>query len=249
MLIDTHAHINMLENPELAIIEAKDAGVSQIVIPSASEDDFEKILDLCHRFENVYALLGVHPEDCEKFDNNTAKKIIELAKDEKVKGIGEIGLDYHYTKENKEIQKRVFITQIEIAKMLDLPIVVHDREAHFDTLEILKEYKVKKAVLHCFSGSVEFMKQCCALGYKIAIGGVVTFKNAKEIKEVAKEIDINDLMLETDCPFLAPHPFRGMENSPKYVPFIAKEIANLREISYDNIVINTTKNAKEFFNI
>ncbi|MBQ2983980.1 MAG: TatD family hydrolase [Candidatus Gastranaerophilales bacterium] len=249
MLIDTHAHINMLENPELAIIEAKDAGVSQIIIPSASEDDFEKILDLCHRFEDVYALLGVHPEDCEKFDNNTAKKIIELAKDEKVKGIGEIGLDYHYTKENKEIQKRVFITQIEIAKMLDLPIVVHDREAHFDTLEILKEYKVKKAVLHCFSGSVEFMKQCCALGYKIAIGGVVTFKNAKEIKEVAKEIDINDLMLETDCPFLAPHPFRGMENSPKYVPFIAKEIANLREISYDNIVINTTKNAKEFFNI
>lgn len=249
MLIDTHAHINMLENPELAIIEAKDAGVSQIIIPSASEDDFEKILDLCHRFEDVYALLGVHPEDCEKFDNNTAKKIIELAKDEKVKGIGEIGLDYHYTKENKEIQKRVFITQIEIAKMLDLPIVVHDREAHFDTLEILKEYEVKKAVLHCFSGSVEFMKQCCALGYKIAIGGVVTFKNAKEIKEVAKEIDINDLMLETDCPFLAPHPFRGMENSPKYVPFIAKEIANLREISYDNIVINTTKNAKEFFNI
>jgi len=249
MLIDTHAHINMLENSELAIIEAKDAGVSQIIIPSASEDDFEKILDLCHRFEDVYALLGVHPEDCEKFDNNTAKKIIELAKDEKVKGIGEIGLDYHYTKENKEIQKRVFITQIEIAKMLDLPIVVHDREAHFDTLEILKEYKVKKAVLHCFSGSVEFMKQCCALGYKIAIGGVVTFKNAKEIKEVAKEIDINDLMLETDCPFLAPHPFRGMENSPKYVPFIAKEIANLREISYDNIVINTTKNAKEFFNI
>ena len=249
MLIDTHAHINMLENPELAIIEAKDAGVSQIIIPSASEDDFEKILDLCHRFEDVYALLGVHPEECEKFDNNTAKKIIELAKDEKVKGIGEIGLDYHYTKENKEIQKRVFITQIEIAKMLDLPIVVHDREAHFDTLEILKEYEVKKAVLHCFSGSVEFMKQCCALGYKIAIGGVVTFKNAKEIKEVAKEIDINDLMLETDCPFLAPHPFRGMENSPKYVPFIAKEIANLREISYDNIVINTTKNAKEFFNI
>ncbi len=249
MLIDTHAHINMLENPELGIIEAKDAGVSQIIIPSASEDDFEKILDLCHRFDDVYALLGVHPEDCEKFNDNTAKKIIELAKDEKVKGIGEIGLDYHYTKENKEIQKRVFKTQIEIAKMLDLPIVVHDREAHFDTLEILKEYKVKNAVLHCFSGSVEFMKQCCALSYKIAIGGVVTFKNAKEIKEVAKEIDINNLMLETDCPYLAPHPFRGMENSPKYVPFIAKEIANLREISYDNVVINTTKNAKEFFNI
>ncbi len=249
MLIDTHAHIDMLENPELAIKEAKDAGVKEIIIPSASEDSFDKILELCHKYNDIYALLGVHPEDCEKFSDSTAKKIIELAKDKKVVGIGEIGLDYHYTKENKDIQKRVFNIQIEIAKILDLPIVVHDREAHGDVLNILKEQKVKKVLLHCYSGSVEFMRECTSLGYKIALGGVVTFKNAKEPKEVAREVNLSDLMLETDCPYLAPHPFRGSENSPKYIGFVAKEIANLKNISYDSVVIETTKNAKEFFNL
>ncbi|MBQ8847787.1 MAG: TatD family hydrolase [Candidatus Gastranaerophilales bacterium] len=249
MLIDTHAHINMLENPELGIKEARQAGVKEIIIPAASEDDFEKILEICHKFEDVYALLGVHPEDCEKFNDNTAKKIIELSKDKKVIGIGECGLDYHYTKENKDIQKRCFQTQIEIAKMLNLPLVVHDRDAHYDVLEILKSNKLQKVLLHCFSGSVEFMKECCSLGYKIALGGVVTFKNAKVPKEVAQEIKMEDLMLETDCPYLTPHPFRGYENSPKYIGFTAKEIAKLRNIPYDSVVVQTTKNAKEFFNI
>ncbi|MBQ8635709.1 TatD family hydrolase [bacterium] len=249
MLIDTHAHIDMLSDPEKGILEAREAGVKEIIIPSASEDSFEKILEICHKFEDVYATLGVHPEDCEKFNDTTAKKIIELAKDSKVVGIGEIGLDYHYTKENKDIQKRVFNTQLEIAKMLDLPIVIHDREAHLDTLEILKAHKVKNVLLHCYSGSVEFMKECCALGYKIALGGVVTFKNAREPKNVAIEVDMENLMLETDCPYLAPHPFRGVENSPKYIGFVAKEIANLRNIPYDSVVSQTSQNAREFFNL
>ncbi len=249
MLIDTHAHINMLTNPDLGIIEARNAGVEEIIIPSACENDFERILELCHKFEKVYALLGVHPEDCEKFSDETAKKIINLAKDKKVVGIGEIGLDYHYTKENKDIQKHCFINQIEIAKMLKLPIVVHDRDAHFDTLEILKSEKAQRVLLHCFSGSVEFMKECVKLGYKIALGGVVTFKNAKVIKEVAYNVDLSDLMLETDCPYLAPHPFRGEENSPKYIGFVAKEIAKIKNIPYDSVVVQTAKNAREFFNL
>lgn len=249
MLIDTHAHINMLENPDEAIIEARNAGVEEIIIPSAGEEDFDIILDLCQKHEKVYALLGVHPENCEKFSDETAKKIIKSAQNEKVVGIGEIGLDYHFTKENKEIQKNCFINQIEIAKMLNLPVVVHDRDAHFDTLEILKSSKVKNVLLHCFSGSVEFMRECVSLGYKIALGGVVTFKNAKIPKEVAKEVDLKDLMLETDCPYLAPHPFRGMENSPKYIGFTAKEIAQLKNMPYDSIVFNTSQNAKEFFHI
>ena len=177
----------------LAIIEARNAGVKEIIIPSASEDDFEPILDLCHRFDNVYALLGIHPEDCEKFSDKIAQKIIEMAKDEYVVGIGEIGLDYHYTKENKDIQKNCFINQIEIARMLNLPVVVHDRDAHLDTFNILQEYKPKKVLLHCFSGSVEFMKQCTNAGYKIALGGVVTFKNAIEPKNVATEVSLDDL--------------------------------------------------------
>ena len=126
---------------------------------------------------------------------------------------------------------------------------MHDREAHLDTLNILKEQNVKNVLLHCYSGSVEFMKECEKLGYKIALGGVVTFKNAKEPKEVAAAVQLENLMLETDCPYLAPHPFRGVENSPKYIGFVAKEIANLRNISYDSVVHATTKNAKEFFNL
>ena len=242
-LIDTHAHLDMLSDYKKAIKQAHEAGVEKIILPTASEDSFEKALEICHEYDNIYALLGVHPEDCEKFNDNTAKKMIELSKDEKVVGIGEIGLDYHFNKENKESQKRCFQTQIEIANSLNLPI------AHLDTITILKEMKPKRALLHCFSGSVEFMKECCALGYKIAIGGVVTFKNANTIKEVIKETDLKNLMLETDCPYLAPHPFRGSENEPKYIGFVAKEIANLKNISYDCIVENTTKNAIEFFNL
>ena len=249
MLIDTHAHIYMLENPEMSIIEARDNGVKEIIIPTASEDDFETVLDLCHRFDDVYALLGVHPEDCEKFNDKTAKKMLELSKDEKVVGIGEIGLDYHYSKENKKEQKNCFINQLEIAKTLNLPVVIHDREAHQDTFEILKESKINRALLHCFSGSVEFMKQCTNMGYKIAIGGVVTFKNAVEIKYVAQEIDIDNLMLETDCPYLTPHPFRGQENSPKYISFVAKEIAKIRNIPYDSVCTITSRNARDFFRI
>ena len=249
MLIDTHAHIYMLENPTEAIEEAFRAGVERIIVPTASEEDFEPVLELCSKYDELYALLGVHPEDCEKFSDKTASKMIELAKDDKVVGIGEIGLDYHYSKENKSAQKNCFINQLEIAKMLDLPVVIHDREAHGDTFEILQESKVKNVLLHCFSGSVEFMKQCCAEGYKIALGGVVTFKNAKVPKEVATEVELDDLMLETDCPYLAPHPYRGQENSPKYIGFVAKEIANLKNIPYDSVVSKTMENAKKFFNI
>ena len=133
--------------------------------------------------------------------------------------------------------------------MLNLPVVIHDREAHFDTLEILKSAKVEKVLLHCFSGSVEFMKECTKLGYKIALGGVVTFKNAIEPKKVASEIDLKDLMLETDSPYLTPHPFRGQENSPKYIGFVAKEIAKLKNIPYDSVCMETSKNAREFFNL
>ncbi len=249
MLIDTHAHIYMLENPTEAIEESFVAGVGRIIVPTAAEEDFEPVLELCHKYDELYALLGVHPEDCEKFSDKTASKMLELAKDPKVVGIGEIGLDYHYSKENKNAQKNCFINQLEIAKILKLPVVIHDRDAHQDTFEILKESGVNNVLLHCFSGSVEFMKQCCEMGYKIAIGGVVTFKNAKTIKEVAEAVDLNNLMLETDCPYLAPHPYRGEENSPKYIGFVAKEIANLKNIPYDSLVSTTTENAKKFFNI
>lgn len=249
MLIDTHAHLNMLENPAFEIAEARLSDVKEIIVPTAGAEDIDAVLKFSENDPDIYAALGVHPEYADDFDDEVAQTIINKARHNKVVAIGEIGLDYHYSTENKIAQKKCFSKQIEIAKELNLPIIVHDRDAHADTLEILKAQKVEHALLHCFSGSVEFMKECTKLGYKIAIGGVVTFKNAKTIKEVAQQVDINDLMLETDCPYLAPHPFRGMENGPKYIGFIAKEIARIRNISYDAVAVQTTKNAREFFNI
>ncbi len=249
MLIDTHAHINMLSNIDSSIEEARKAGVKEIIVPTATGDDFDCVIELTNKFDNMYALIGVHPEDCENFDDATAKRIIELYKNEKVVGIGEIGLDYHYTKENTKTQKDCFITQLEIAKILKAPIVIHDRDAHKDVFDILKDMKSENVLMHCFSGSVELMYQALDMGYKIAIGGVVTFKNAKTIKEVALKIPLESLMLETDCPYLTPHPFRGLENSPKYIGFVAKEIAKIKNIPYDSIVNITAKNAREFFNL
>lgn len=249
MLIDTHAHINMLSDIDTSIKEAMENNVKKIIVPTASEDDFDDVINLCEKYENLYALIGVHPEDCEKFNDTTAKRMIELLKHKKVKGIGEIGLDYHYTKENIKEQKRCFITQLEIAKMFDKPICIHDRDAHKDVFDILDDMKSQKVLMHCFSGSVELMEEAIKRGYKIALGGVVTFKNAKTIKQVASKAPLEDLMLETDCPFLTPHPFRGEENSPKYIGLIAKEIAKIKNIPYDSIMNVTSKNAQEFFNL
>ena len=249
MLIDTHAHLNMLTNPDFEIIEARFSDVKEIIVPTAGVEDIDDVLKLAENDSDIYAALGVHPEYADSFDEEKAKIILKKARHNKVVAIGEIGLDYYHNKENKISQKKCFQTQLEIAKELDLPVIIHDREAHADTLEILKAQKMEKVLLHCFSGSVEFMKECTKLGFKIALGGVVTFKNAKTIKEVAAEIDLKDLMLETDCPYLTPHPFRGMENSPKYIGFVAKEIAKIKNIPYETIMFQTTKNAKEFFNI
>lgn len=249
MLIDTHAHLNMLTNPEFEIAEARLSDVKEIIVPTAGVEDIEDVLKLAENDSDIYAALGVHPEYADDFDDEKAKTIIKKAHHNKVVAIGEIGLDYHYNSENKSSQKKCFQIQLEIAKQLNLPVIIHDREAHFDTLEIIKAEKMEKVLFHCFSGSVEFMRECTKLGYKIALGGVVTFKNAKTIKEVALEIDLKDLMLETDCPYLAPHPFRGMENGPKYIGFVAKEIAKIKNIPYETVAFQTTKNAKEFFNI
>ena len=171
-----------------------------------------------------------------------------LAQHPKIVGIGEIGLDYYWDKTFVDTQKKVFQTQIEIAMSLDLPVVIHDREAHLDTFNILKETKYNKVLMHCFSGSVEFARECTALGWYLGIGGVVTFKNARKMKDVVKEIPLEHLVLETDAPYLTPHPFRGEENAPKYLNLIAKEIANLKDLTVEFVQKETTKNAEKIFN-
>lgn len=252
MLIDTHTHINYLKNItiEESVKNAMEDDVESILLPAASPDDIDVVPEIAKKFDNVYGMLGVHPEDAEKWTDDILDKIREHAKSEKIVAIGEIGLDYYWDKEHKDIQKEIFIKQVKLANELNLPISVHDRDAHKDTFDILKEYnKTSKVVLHCFSGSVEFARECLKEGWYIAIGGVVTFKSAYKMQEVAKAVPLDRLMIETDAPYLTPVPFRGKENQPAYVKYVAEEIAKLRGITFEEVANATTANAKLVFNL
>ncbi len=249
-MIDTHSHIMMLKNPDEAIKKSLIAGVEKIIVPTSSPDEFKDVADLCTKYDEIYGAVGVHPEEVLKFSEVTPKEIYKVAKDnKKIVAIGEIGLDYYWDKTQKEEQKKIFRTQIEIALSLNLPIIVHSREAHSDTFDILKETGIKKVIMHCFSGSLEFANSCIKEGWLLGVGGVVTFKNSRKLKEVVKNIPLESIVLETDAPYMAPHPMRGMENTPEYLPFIAKEIAFLKDTSTEHVDKITTKTAKEFFNI
>lgn len=205
---------------------------------------------MVEKYENVYGLLGVHPSEVKDWDDSLIDKIKEYSISPKIVGIGEIGLDYYWDKSFNDLQKEVFIKQVKLANELDLPISIHDREAHKDTFDILTEYnKNSKVVMHCFSGSVEFMRECVKKDWYIAIGGVVTFKKAIKLKEVAKEVPLKKILLETDAPYLTPVPYRGKTNQPAYVKYVAEEIAKLRGMSFDEINEITTENAKDVFKI
>ena len=252
MLIDTHTHIDMIEGLSIdeVLKNASENEVDKLIVPCAYPKDVDKIYNLAVKYDDVYGMLGVHPSEARDWDDALAEKIKEYSKNNKIVAIGEIGLDYYWDKSFNDIQKEVFIKQIKLANELNLPISIHDREAHKDTFDILKEYnKNSTIVMHCFSGSVEFARECIKEGWYIALGGVVTFKNAVKTKEVAKDVPLEKLLLETDAPYLTPVPFRGTENQPSYVRFVAEEIARLREISFEELADVTTKNAKDIFNI
>ncbi len=251
-LIDTHTHINCLEKitAEESVKNAIENGVEKILVPAASPEDIDIVPELVKKFDNVYGMLGVHPEDAKNWDDSILDKIREYSKNDKIIAIGEIGLDYYWDKKHIDIQKDIFIKQVKLANKLFLPISVHDRDAHKDTYDILKEYnKTSKIVMHCFSGSVEFSRECLKQGWYIAIGGVVTFNSANKMKEVAKTVPLDRLLLETDAPYLTPVPFRGKENQPAYVKYVAEEIAKLRGISFEEVAKATTENAKTVFNL
>jgi TatD DNase family protein len=246
MLVDTHTHIDMdnyKDNFGEILEEAKEYGVEKLVIPGVEPSGFERIVMLCEKYENVYGSVGVHPTEAKKFNQAAEDKMREYLKHPKIAAVGEIGLDYYWDKSFKELQKEVFERQINIAKEFNKPVLVHDRESHEDVFEILKKTNAKGVVMHCFSGSPEFALECVKEGFYIALGGVVTFKNAKEMKEVAKVVPLENLLLETDAPYLAPVPYRGKENRPAYVKFVAQEIAQLRGISFEEVSRVTTENA------
>lgn len=249
-IINTHSHVNMLRetNIDEAIQNAIDNKIVTIV-PSSSAQDIFDTDKFIKKYNDVYGYVGVFPEEVKDFSDKTLSEMEEIIKSNpKIIGIGEIGLDYYWDKSFKELQKEVFIKQIEFANQMNLPLNIHSREAHLDTLEILKKYnKNSTAIMHCFSGSLEFARECIKEGIYIALGGVVTFKNAKKTKEVAKNIPLEYLLLETDDPYLAPVPFRGKENQPMYVKYVAQEIANLRGITPEEVAKTSTENAKKIF--
>ena len=251
-MIDTHSHINMIESISLEEVfkNAKENGIDKIIIPSAYPKDIDIVMSLVETHVNLYGMLGVHPTEVKDWNDGLIDKIKEYSKHPKIIAIGEIGLDYYWDKSFNDLQKEVFIKQIKLANELGLPISIHDREAHKDTFDILKEYnKGSDIVMHCFSGSAEFAKECLKEGWYLALGGVVTFKNAVKMKEVAKIVPLDKLLLETDAPYLAPVPFRGKENQPAYVKYIAEEIASLRGVEVDEIAEATTQNAIKVFGL
>jgi len=252
-MIDTHAHLDSFDDTKLkeVIKRAKDVKIEKIINPSAEPSNFERVLKIAEENDFIFAALGVHPEEVDKFEDNTLDEIRRLSENKKVVAVGEIGLDYYWTTDTKEKQKEIFSRQLELAKELKLPVIIHDREAHEDTYNLLKQADLGdiKVIMHCFSGSVEFMKQCTKEGWYIALGGVVTFKNAVKPKEVAKNVPSDKLLIETDCPYLAPVPYRGKENEPSYMLESAKCIAEIRGISFEELNEITTKNALEVFNL
>ncbi len=249
-IINTHSHVNMLRElpPEIAIENCRNENIITIV-PSSSVTDIFDVDKFVKKYDDVYGYVGVFPEEVKDFSDNTLSDMEQIIKNNpKIIGIGEIGLDYYWDKTYIELQKEVFIKQIEFANSFGLPINIHSREAHFDTLEILKKYnKNSKAIMHCFSGSLEFARECIKEEIYISLGGVVTFKNAKKTKQVASDIPLEFLLLETDDPYLTPVPFRGKENQPAYVKYVAQEIATLRNISLEEVITATTNNAKKIF--
>lgn len=247
---DTHAHLDFddyKENFDNILTQIKSAGIEKIIIPGVSLKDIDKIIKLIDQYDNLYGAVALHPSEVKEWNENSYLILKKYAQHKKIVAIGETGLDYYWDKSNIEKQKEVFIQHIKLAKELDLPLIIHDREAHGDILDILKQEKVKKAVMHCFSGSVEFALECVKLGFYIALGGPVTFKNAKKPKEVAFTVPIEKLLLETDSPFLTPHPYRGKKNDPSNLVIIAEEIAKIKGLSIEDIANITTHNSEILF--
>jgi TatD DNase family protein len=254
MYIDTHVHLNAEQyNDDLeeVINRALDAGVKQMVVVGFDRKTIHRAIALAELYEFIYAVVGWHPVDAIDCTDEDLKWIEELALHKKVVAIGETGLDYYWDKSPKDVQQEVFRKQIQLAQRVNLPIVIHNRDATEDVIRILKEENAEKTggVMHCFGGSVDTANTCIEMNFMISLGGPVTFKNAKKPKEVATEIPLEWLMIETDAPYLAPHPHRGKRNEPALVLLVAEEIARLKNITIEEVGRITTENAKRFYRL
>lgn len=249
-MIDTHCHIlkEDYDNQDEVIKKMKD---NIIVISSASPKEIDEVLKLSKKYKNVYATIGIHPEFAMSYKEEDIKKLESHLNDEKVVGIGEIGLDYHYTKEEKEAQANLFIRQIKLANKYKKPIVIHSRDAKIDTYNIIDKYKDKdiNCDMHCYSYDLNMAKKLTEKGITLGIGGILTFKNETTLKEIVSVIDLKYLVLETDSPYLTPEPNRGKKNEPLNIKYVAKKIAELKQIDYEQVLKKTEENAKKLYNI
>lgn len=249
MFIDTHCHLSYedYDDIDLVIKENRNANVEKIIISGCSKEWISESLKLADLYDDVYVTLGYHPSEVDVVTDEMLNDLKKQLKNKKVVGLGEIGLDYYYGKDNKEKQLELFEKQLKIAEAMNLKVVIHSRDATEDTINCLKKYNVS-GVIHCFSGSVETAKIYVAMGYKLGIGGVVTFKNSK-LFEVVQAVGLENIVLETDAPYLAPTPFRGQKNSSKFIPIIAEEIGKILNKSVQEVASVTTNNAYELFDL
>ena len=253
MIFESHAHYDsskFAEDREELLNSMQDNGIGTIINVGATWKSVTTVVELAKEYPFIYAALGLHPDEVGDLNEERFEFLRKQCQHEKVVAIGEIGLDYYWDNESHEVQKEWFIRQLDLARELDLPVIIHSRDAAEDTLKIMKEHaQGLYGVIHCFSYSKEMAEEYVKMGFHIGVGGVVTFKNGKKLKEVVEAIPLESILLETDCPYLAPEPYRGRRNSSLYIPHIAQAIADLKGITYEEVVEQTEQNGKELFGI
>ena len=253
MIFDSHAHYDLEqfdEDRDELLSSMGDHQVGAIVNVGANWNSVTETVALAEKHPHVYAAVGIHPDEVGILDEERFAFLREQCQRDKVVAVGEIGLDYYWDHESHDVQKKWFIRQLELARELDLPVSIHSREAAADTMEIMKTHgRGLRGVIHCFSYSLEQAREYIKMGYHIGVGGVVTFKNGRKLKEIVTEIPLERILLETDSPYLAPEPFRGKRNDSSYLTYVAEEIANLKGITCAEVIAQTEKNARELFGL
>lgn len=255
MFIDSHAHIDGHEfdaDREAVIERASAAGVSVILNVGTGDphsDAFERAVALGQQHENIYTAIGTHPHDARLYDDRAEAKIKNLIQNERVIAWGEIGLDFHYDNSPRDVQVDVFKRQLRAARECELPVVIHTREAEAETIEILKNEPESRGVFHCFSGSMNLAEGALELGFMISFSGIVTFKKAEELRNVARQVPLDRLLIETDCPYLSPIPYRGKRNEPAFVIEVARCLAGLHDTSIEQMAQQTSDNFRRFFGL
>ncbi len=252
-IFETHAHYddNQFDEDRHEILSSMvERGVEYVVNIAANLRGCQASIELAHKYNHVYATVGVHPDEVGELDEITFERLRRYCDEDKVVAVGEIGLDYYWDNEGHDVQEKWFIEQLNLAREKNLPVVIHSRDATEDTLRVIREHGSDlKGVIHCFSSSAEVAKEYVKMGFYIGIGGVVTFKNARVMKEVVEAIPLTSIVLETDAPYLAPTPFRGKRNESTYLQYVAEEIAKIKEISYQEVIQQTSINGKVLYGI